>query len=181
MSASARAPLGWLTAAAARMCPGCGAAELLPGPRGGSVSRNYYCLKCRQGWNVHEYADLGVIDVDAIGPVADSMIEFYLGVAAGRAVRKAQLQADGLSDDEAEHRLDVEEQIRDARRVGTAQMRAMLMGDGFTPEQVDELFAFAQIVEPSGNVVEVGKATLPELRGIMNRLWKKPKPEDGHE
>ena len=159
-----------LGAARSRKCPSCGG-PLIPGPRGGA-SQNFYCTACHEGWNLHGI-DYGILGLERIGKVDDALIEFYLGAAAGEEIRRDQLKASGLDDEEVEAMLRM-------TRMGMPfpPMRQMLKGDGFTDEQIDELFAFAQIVEPSGNVVHVSKATLPELRGIMGRLFPRGDKDD---
>src|SRR5262245_52108290 len=64
-----------LDAARRRVCPSCGAPNLIPGPKGGA-SQNFYCGACRQGWNFHGVA-YGIVGVERIGEVSDDMIGLF--------------------------------------------------------------------------------------------------------
>lgn len=64
-----------LDAARRGACPGCGAAGLIPGPRGGA-SQNVYCASCRQGWNLHGIF-YGIVGLESIGRVSDDLIAMY--------------------------------------------------------------------------------------------------------
>jgi hypothetical protein len=63
-----------------RICPGCGAAGLIPGPRGGA-SQNMFCGQCGQGWNVHG-VDYGVMGYEPIGKTDPRTFALYASAAA---------------------------------------------------------------------------------------------------